>query len=180
MGKRVSPTRAILPQLKQALLKEAEDKARLVAENIKDIQRELYARTTKYWNDSGINKFAKPEPEFVVQVLRQPNGIVIRIKSTMKAGGSRSSLWYWLDQGTSKRTQKRTSPPIPERAALRTTPGDLDAKPFPGFTGKFFVIRAGRQVRGIPARGWSKEIVRQTQDRWKERHGYKVTEIKYG
>lgn len=170
----------------KALVHQSAKDATRVAGFLKDIQRDMYARTTKHWNNSGINRFPKPSPEFVIQVIEQKDRIVIVFRSYMRGGGEISPLWYWLDFGTRNRIQRRTSPPIRERKDLRTKIRDLDSDPFPGFTGRRFVIRAGRPVRGIPGRQWSDVIGEKSDQELKDQpdkaRGFKVVkrEVKRG
>lgn len=182
MTNRVLSARKHRDTIAKALVHQSADDARKVSGFAKDIQRDMYARTTKHWNASGINRYRKPSPEFVIEVIEHSDRVVLNIRSYQKGGGEISPLWYWLDLGTSGRIQRNTSPPIRERKALRTKVRDLDSNPFPGFTGRLFVIRKGRYVRGIAAREWSDTIGEKTEEQLKanpdKAHGFKVVERK--
>jgi len=132
-----------------------QEQAQEVADNASTYLMPLYQRTLKFWNQSGTNKFPIPSISIEVKVKRLRRSIKILISIRIF-----SKLWGWLDQGTPDIIQPKTSPPIRERRALRTTPDDLDVTPFPGFTGRTFVIHAGRRRRGIPARNWNRTIAR--------------------
>lgn len=178
MNKRVRAATKNRNQLVKALVHQTAKAATQVAGFIKDEQRDMYARTTKHWNASGINKFPKPIPEFDIKVIEEADRVTLIVRSYMKGGGVISPLWYWLDGGTRSRIQRNTSPPIRERVSTRTKIGDLDSNPFPGFTGRRFVIRKGRPVRGIPAREWSETIGKKTDEALKatpeKARGFKV------
>lgn len=145
-AQRAQLIKQILEQDKRRIIKSSDKK--------KAVIRRQYSRTFAHWNESGINKF--PVPTVTVEVTYKrigDKGHIAIIKAYVK-----NQLWNWLDAGTPTIIQPTTSPPIRERADIRTFPGDLDAKPFPGFTGNYFVIRAGMRRRGIPARKWTETI----------------------
>lgn len=144
----------LLEAAKNALINKA-------AEEIKAIQKPLYDATTQYWGDAGDKIERRPEPKFIVNVRKQRGfGCILRVRSYAQNKSTKAphKIWHMLDGGTGAHVQKNTSPPIRERRGTRTKVGDLNSNPFPGFTGKTFVILAGRTVRGIPARHWYEKI----------------------
>lgn len=162
MGAKINSFRKQKPRLVQKLLDQSVVQAKRIAKEIEKIQREDYAVTTDGWNTSGLNPEPKPAPKFKTEIHRNQKGVQMAITSSMMSGGSVSRIWYWLDQGTPDRIQKKTSPPIKERKTLQTQVGRLRMERFAGFTGKTFVIRAGRPVKGIRARDWSAIIAEET------------------
>lgn len=123
---------------------------------IRTKQAAQYQKTFLFWNDSRRNKFPKPTMWFKSSIKWTGRGHYITIRTRAVANGTTPhKLWYWLDKGTPTIIQPKTSPPIPERRGLRTTPNTLTVTPFKGYTGRYFRVKAGRPRRGIPARNWS-------------------------
>lgn len=91
--------------------------------------------------------------------VRIQNGqVYLIVFATVTGNADQKRIYNFVNYGTPNRVQTRTSPRIPERRENWTSPNSL-ALNHAGFTGNFFVIRAGTLVKGIPARNFYRTAV---------------------
>jgi hypothetical protein len=131
------------------------------ANELRHLLYQIISRTFKHWNESGENTFDAPQLKTAARIKQDSNGsVTIYLEATVvERDGSAHRLWHWLSFGTEDRIQRKRSPVIRERKNVRTFVGNLDASPFPGFTGRKFVIHAGKLVRGMKGRRWYEAAV---------------------
>lgn len=131
------------------------DQGEVLAKELeKDFKDELRP-TLRHASESGTYALADATIKTDSEISKENKGVSIVVHViVVDPSGSPHPVWHILDQGRPQFVQKKTSPPIKERVGVRTFRNNLQAAPFPGYTGKKFVIRAGTTVSGIPARRW--------------------------
>lgn len=123
-------------------------------EELRGISQSVLAPTLAYAAQSGT--YALTDAIVMVTVEIEPKGIntVVRFHVQVQdESGKPHKIWHYLSGGTRDRIQKETVS-FPEREDVRTSPNELQARPFPGYTGEWVTLVAGRRVSGIKARNW--------------------------
>lgn len=160
MPTKITLLKEMRDQIIADLLKQAEGDAKAYAKQVEAFLKKQFERTFAHWNESGRNKFPPPEVEFKTYVRASQKGIQIIINAVVVApGGQVHRLWHWLAFGTKDIVAQKTLGPFPIRKANRTKVRDLDADPFPGFTGEWRSIGKGKVRKGIEARQWYEAVV---------------------
>lgn len=157
----------ILKQLEKEWEMQRRAQAERVGKRYAAILEGLLQQTTRHWNESGENRYAKPVPKSRVTIDHSGGKYRVKVHIVMIGeGGNPSFLWHILDQGRRAYvfpSGKRT-PPIRERKRRRTFADQLQVDPFPGFTGETFVITGGTTVKAVPPNDWYKTAIEQTID----------------
>jgi hypothetical protein len=143
--------------IRRALDEQNRRVAETAAEEFKQLITDEYHTVLEFFNQSGANPLPAPQIKIDVQIEPRRTFIYLQVSVVITEGGAEPHrLYYILSLGTKDRIQSKTSPPIPERAGLATTPNSLAQPGFQGFTGRTFRIPRGTAVQGIPARNWDR------------------------
>lgn len=137
---------ALVAQLQSALPQ--------LEEELRGIAQSVLAPTLAYAAQSGT--YALTDAIVVVEVEIEGKGLdtIVRFHVQVQDdSGKPHKIWHYLSGGTRDHIQKKTVS-FPEREDVRTSPNDLQARPFPGYTGEWVTLLAGRRVSGIKARNW--------------------------
>lgn len=137
---------AMLAQLQSALPQ--------LEEELRGIAQSVLAPTLAHAAQSGT--YVLLDAIVVVDVEIVPKGLDTEIRFTVQVqdeSGKPHRIWHYLSGGTRDRVQKETVS-FPVREDVRTSPNDLQARSFPGYTGEWVTLVAGRRVSGIKARNW--------------------------
>jgi hypothetical protein len=123
-------------------------------EQIRGIAQSVLQPTLAYAAQSGTYALLDAIVNIVVEIEGKGLDTTIRFwVQVQDASGKPHKVWHYLSGGTRDRIQKKTVS-FPEREDVRTSPGDLQARPFLGYTGEWVTLLAGRRVSGIKARNW--------------------------
>lgn len=154
------------------LLDQSKKEAETAAKELIKILDKYFERTFKHWNESGANKFDRPAVKhtYTIQVDTRKGISVLLNSLVVDNSGKRHVLWHWLTFGTDPYTAKKNLV-FRERKKNRTHVSDLDAKPFPGWTGRWVTIPKGKTRRGIKARDWYETIAEYAEDTVQSRGG---------
>jgi hypothetical protein len=140
----------ILRQLKEEMLVMVNE----AVDGMEQIITGLVDRTLKYKLQSGTNALADASVKFIRNVTINDQGALIRLTATVvDPSGQPHFIWHILSRGRPSYVQRKTSPPIKERYDRRTG-RMLDSSPFPGYTGRTFVIPKGTRVKAVAANRW--------------------------
>jgi hypothetical protein len=125
-----------------------------IEEQIRGISQSVLQPTLAYAAQSGTYALLDAIVNVVVEIDGKGMDTTIRFwVQVQNDSGKPHKVWHYLSGGTRDRIQKETVS-FPEREDVRTSPGDLQARPFPGYTGEWVTLVAGRRVSGIKARNW--------------------------
>lgn len=181
---KIKAIRPDMEAIRKALYEGYEAEAEHAGKRFAAIIEGLLQQTTRHWNESGENKYQKPQPRSTVKVNRGQAKVTADVHIVMIGEKNEPSfLWHILDQGRKEYTfpAGKRSPPIRERKRRRTFADTLKVDPFPGFTGNRFVIHGGTRVRAVPPNNWYNEAIKQAQEiagRDKTLRNWKITNVK--
>jgi hypothetical protein len=148
---------AILAQLTSALPQ--------LEEQIRGIAQSVLQPTLAYAAQSGTYALVDAIVHVDVEIEGKGMETLVRFHLQVQdASGKPHKIWHYLSGGTRDHIQKETVS-FPEREDVRTSPNDLQARPFPGYTGEWVTLVAGRRVSGIKARNWYTAAAPQIQKR---------------
>lgn len=125
-----------------------------IEEQIRGIAQSVLAPTLAYAAQSGSYVLTDAIVMVDVEIDAKGMDTLVRINVQVQDdSGKPHKIWHYLSGGTRDHIQKKTVS-FPEREDVRTSPNDLQARPFPGYTGEWITLMAGRRVSGIKARNW--------------------------
>lgn len=125
-----------------------------LTEQIRLVAQSVLQPTLNYVGQSGSYALADAIVNVDVEVEGRGLDSIVRFSVQVQdANGEPHQIWHYLSGGTRERIQPVTVR-FPERKDVRTSPGDLQARPFPGYTGDWVTLVKGRRVSGIDARNW--------------------------
>lgn len=153
-------------ELTRALIRQMEEESREVAERAKTFLTSLFERTFAHWDKlpyRGATKFGKPSVKIDYDLTSSASGVQITLRcQVIDEGRGAHQLWHWLSFGTPDWTATKTIR-FKTRTGVRTSPRDLDAQPFPGWSGNWVSIKKGRVRKGIEPREWYETIAEELQ-----------------
>lgn len=153
-------------ELRNEMLDQLEIKGNRVADQLERILFKIVKKTLRFSSQFGTVglRDATIDIQRDIRVHRRKGLLITMNVMVLDTDGNPHLVWHILNYGRKQFVQRKTSPLIRARNAMRTVPGTLTVERFPGYSGDTFVIPAGTVVDGIEAREWYQQIHKEYQE----------------